>query len=55
MHGAGPARGADLKDPAKVEIFRKVVEAFQTQATEDVFNKQFGGYFIKEGWDIDEF
>ena len=48
------ARGADLKDPAKVEIFRKVVEAFQTQATEDVFNKQFGGYFIKEGWDIEE-
>lgn len=49
------ARGADLKDPEKVEIFRKVVKAFQTQATEDVFNKQFGGYFIKEGWDIDEF
>ena len=49
------ARGADLKDPAKVEIFRKVVKAFQTKATEDVFNKQFGGYFIKEGWDIDEF
>ena len=49
------ARGADLKDPAKVEIFRKVVKAFQTKATEDVFNKQFGGYFIKEGWDIEEF
>ena len=49
------ARGADLKDPAKVEIFKKVVKAFQTKATEDVFNKQFGGYFIKEGWDIDEF
>ena len=49
------ARGADLKDPAKVEIFRKVVKAFQTKATEDVFNKTFGGYFIKEGWDIDEF
>ena len=49
------ARGADLKDPAKVEIFRKVVKAFQTKETEDVFNKTFGGYFIKEGWDIDEF
>ena len=48
------ARGADLKDPAKVEIFKKVVKAFQTKATEDVFNKTFGGYFIKEGWDIDE-
>ena len=49
------ARGADLKDPAKVEIFKKVVKAFQTKATEDVFNKTYGGYFIKEGWDIDEF
>ena len=49
------ARGADLKDPAKVEIFRKVVKAFQTKETEEVFNKTFGGYFIKEGWDIDEF
>ncbi|MBP5329681.1 MAG: methionine ABC transporter substrate-binding protein [Spirochaetaceae bacterium] len=48
------ARGADLKDPAKVEIFRKIVKAFQTKETEDVFNKTFGGYFIKEGWDIDE-
>ena len=42
------ARGADLKDPAKVEIFRKVVKAFQTKETEDVFNKTYGGYFIKE-------
>ena len=49
------ARGADLKDPAKVEIFRKVVKAFQTKETEDVFNKTYGGYFIKEGWDIEEF
>jgi len=49
------ARGADLKDPAKVEIFRKVVKAFQTKETEDVFNKTYGGYFIKEGWDINEF
>ena len=49
------ARGADLNDPAKVELFRKVVKAFQTKETEDVFNKTYGGYFIKEGWDIDEF
>ena len=49
------ARGADLKDPAKVELFRKVVKAFQTPETEKVFNETFGGYFIKEGWDIDEF
>ncbi len=49
------AKNADLKDPAKVEIYRKVVKAFQAKTTEDVFNKQFGGYFIKQGWDIDEF
>ncbi len=49
------ARTSDLKDPEKVEIFRKVVEAFQSKETEDVFNKTYGGYFIKEGWDIDEF
>jgi len=49
------ARGADLKDPAKVELYKKVVKAFQTPETEKVFNETFGGYFIKEGWDIDEF
>lgn len=49
------ARGKDLSDPKKVEIFKKVVKAFQTAETEKVFNKDFGGYFIKEGWDIDEF
>ena len=49
------ARTSDLKDKEKVEIFRKIVEAFQSKETEDVFNKTYGGYFIKEGWDIDEF
>ena len=49
------ARGKDLQDSAKVEIFRKVVEAFQSPETEKVFNETFGSYFIKEGWDIDEF
>lgn len=47
------ARTDDLKDSKKVETYRKIVKAFQTQATEDVFNNQFGGYFIKEGWDED--
>ncbi len=49
------ARGKDLQDPAKVELFKKVVKAFQTAETEKVFNVKFGGYFIKEGWEIDEF
>lgn len=49
------ARGKDLSDPKKVELFKKVVKAFQTPETEKVFNETFGGYFIKEGWDTDEF
>lgn len=47
------ARSADLEDPEKAEIYRKVVKAFQSDATEDVFNNTFGGYFIKVGWDQD--
>ena len=47
------ARTADLSDPAKVEVYQKVVKAFQSEATERVFNDDFGGYFIKVGWDQD--
>ena len=47
------ARTADLSDPAKVETYQKVVEAFQSEATEKVFNEDYGGYFIKVGWDQD--
>ena len=46
-------RSVDLEDPEKAEVYRKVVAAFQSQATEDVFNNTFGGYFIKVGWDQD--
>lgn len=49
------ARSEDLKDSAKAEIYKKVVAAFQTDATEKVFNETFGGYFIKVGWDQDLF
>ena len=49
------ARGKDLQDKKKVELFKKVVAAFQTADTEKVFNNDFGGYFIKQGWDINEF
>ncbi|MFQ9127284.1 MAG: MetQ/NlpA family ABC transporter substrate-binding protein [Butyricicoccaceae bacterium] len=45
------ARTEDLSDPAKVETYKKVVAAFQSDETEAVFNDQFGGYFIKAGWD----
>lgn len=47
------ARTDDLSDPEKVETYSRIVEAFQSDATEEVFNDEFGGYFIKEGWDED--
>lgn len=47
------ARTADLEDPAKVDLYRKVVDAFQQPETEEIFNTTFGGYFIKAGWDND--
>lgn len=45
------ARSADLEDAAKVETYRKVVEAFQSETTQNVFDDSFGGYFISVGWD----
>ena len=47
------ARTADVEDPDTAAIYEKVVEAFQSSATEDVFNNTFGGYFIAVGWDQD--
>ena len=47
------ARTADLQDEAKKDVYRKVVKAFQSDATEQVFNDTFGGYFIAVGWDQD--
>lgn len=45
------ARSADLEDAAKVETYQKVVDAFQTEETQQVFDDSFGGYFISVGWD----
>ena len=47
------ARTDDLSDPEKAELYRKVVEAFQSPETEKIFNDTYGGYFIKQGWDED--
>ena len=47
------ARTADVEDPDTAAIYEKVVKAFQSSATEDVFNNTFGGYFIAVGWDQD--
>lgn len=49
------AKKSDLQDAEKLDTFKKVVAAFQSPETEKVFNDTFGGYFIKVGWDTDEF
>lgn len=47
------ARSADLEDETTREIYRKVIDAFQSPATEQVFRDTFGGYFIPAGWEQD--
>ncbi len=47
------ARTADLEDADKAAVYNQVIEAFQSDETENVFNETFGGYFIKVGWDQD--
>jgi D-methionine transport system substrate-binding protein len=45
------ARSEDLSDPEKKAVYEKVVKAFQSSETEKVFDDNFGGFFIKAGWD----
>lgn len=47
------ARTSDLSDPRLVAAYDKVVKAYQSSGTEDVFNSTFGGYYIAVGWDQD--
>ena len=47
------ARTADLEDPAKVELYGKVIKAFRSEATKAVLDKMFGGYVVSAGWDED--
>ncbi len=47
------ARTADLEDPAKAELYKKVVKAFQSAETEAVFKDKYKGYFTPVGWDKD--
>ncbi|MDD2979889.1 MAG: MetQ/NlpA family ABC transporter substrate-binding protein [Hespellia sp.] len=47
------ARTADLEDASKVELYKKVIDAFQTEETQKVFDENYGGYFISVGWDQD--
>ena len=48
------ARSSELSDKKKVLLYDKIVKAFQTQGTIDVFNNQYGGFFSPVGWEIDE-
>ena len=47
------ARTAALSDPAKVEVFRKVVKAYQSDGTLAVYNDQCKGFYTPAGWDQD--
>lgn len=47
------ARSEDLADAEKAETYQKVIDAFQTEETEKIFNENYGGYFISVGWDQD--
>lgn len=47
------ARTEDLKDPEKVEVYRKVIEAYQSADTEGVYDNTYGGNFIAVGWNQD--
>lgn len=47
------ARTEDVNDPDKAAVYKKVVEAFQSPETEQIFNDTYGGYFVKAGWDVD--
>lgn len=49
------ARTEDLSDPAKVEIYKKIVDAYHTQGTLDVYNNQYNGYYLATGWDENRF
>ncbi len=47
------ARTEDLSDPKLVAAYDKVVEAYQSQGTQDVYDTTFKGFYIAEGWDED--
>lgn len=44
------SRSEDLQDEETRELYQKIVDVFQSQATQDVFDEQFGGYFRPVGW-----
>lgn len=47
------ARSADLEDADTVAIYKKIVEAYQSQTVLDIFEADFAGVFIPCGWGQD--
>lgn len=47
------ARTADLEDPEKLELYKKVVKAFQSPETKALLDELYGGFFRPVGWDED--
>ena len=45
------ARTADLEDPAKLETYIKVVDAYQSEVMKAHLSKLYGGFFRPVGWD----
>lgn len=47
------ARSADLEDEDTVALYKKIVEAYQSETVLDIFEADFAGVFIPCGWDQD--
>lgn len=47
------ARTADLSDPAKLEVYEKIVKAYQSEAMRNHLAELYGGFFRPVGWDED--
>ena len=47
------ARTSDLEDPAKLEVYQKVVKAYQSPEMKEHLSKLYGGFFRPVGWDED--
>lgn len=45
------ARTEDLSDPDTRATYEKIVAAFQSDATQTVFDDTYNGYFVPVGWD----
>ena len=47
------ARTSDLEDPAKLDVYIKVVKAYQSEEMKAHLSELYGGFFRPVGWDED--